>query len=112
MEEIIGRRIFLNIKRPKKQLIDQFRGIPSSNIGDVAERLFCTNSSLRPMNKAPMAGTAFTVKCPADDVPYGHGSGTAGSYPCGRWTGIYGTCFGRGNNDEVLQGARPGRCSC
>ena len=67
MEEIIGRRIFLNIKRPKKQLIDQFRGIPSSNIGDVAERLFCTNSSLRPMNKAPMAGTAFTVKCPAGD---------------------------------------------
>lgn len=67
MKEIVGRRVFLNIKRPKKELIDQFRGIPSSNIGDVTERLFCTNSSLRPMNKTPMAGVAFTVKCPAGD---------------------------------------------
>ena len=54
MKEIVGRRVFLNIKRPKKELIGQFRGIPSSNIGDVTERLFCTNSSLRPMNKTPI----------------------------------------------------------
>ena len=38
MEEIIGRRIFLNIKRPKKQLIDQFRGkadVLKSDINDI-----------------------------------------------------------------------------
>lgn len=63
----IGRRIYLNIKRPDPELVAQFRGIPSSNIGDTMERLSCTNASLRPLNNAVMAGVAFTVKCPAGD---------------------------------------------
>lgn len=67
MEHTIGRRIYLNIKRAPKDLVEQFKMIPSSNIGDVMERLSCTNSGIRPLNNAVMTGTAFTVKCPAGD---------------------------------------------
>lgn len=67
MKCTVGRRVFLNVDRPERQLVEQFRGIPSSNIGDVMQRLYCTNSSIKPLNQAPLLGVAFTVKCPAGD---------------------------------------------
>ena len=48
-------------------MVEKFRGIPSSNIGDVMGRLSCTNSEIYPLNSSLMVGTAFTVKCPAGD---------------------------------------------
>lgn len=63
----VGRRVFLNINRPDPELVEQFRGFPSSNIGDVMERLYCTSSDIKPLNDAPLLGVAFTVKCPSGD---------------------------------------------
>lgn len=37
----IGFRAFLNIERPQKELVDKFRGIPSSNIGDCVKKMNC-----------------------------------------------------------------------
>jgi RraA family protein len=63
----IGFRIFPDFKRPDKALIEQFAGIPSSNIGDCMERLYCMYGGLRPYNKKLLLGPAFTVKVPAGD---------------------------------------------
>lgn len=63
----VGKRVYLNINRPDPALVEKFRGIPSSNIGDMMGRLYCTNSSIKPLNKSPLLGVAFTVKCPAGD---------------------------------------------
>lgn len=67
MSNHIGRRVYLDHKRPAQELVEQFRGFPSSNIGDVMERLYCTNSDIKPLNDAPLLGIAFTVKCPSGD---------------------------------------------
>jgi len=63
----IGKRVFFNVERPAREIVDQFKNIPSSNLGDVMERLYCTDSSIFPLNDTPMLGVAFTVKCPAGD---------------------------------------------
>lgn len=67
MKRNVGRRVFLEIDRPDPELVEKFRGIPSSNIGDMMQRLYCTNGSIKPLNNAPLLGVAFTVKCPAGD---------------------------------------------
>lgn len=67
MKRNVGKRIFLGIQRPDPKLVEAFRGFPSSNIGDMMERLYCTNSAIKPLNKTPLLGVAFTVKCPAGD---------------------------------------------
>lgn len=66
-ETTIGKRVYLNFERPDKELVKQFAGIPSSNICDMMNRLYCTDGTIKPLNKAPLLGTAFTVKCPAGD---------------------------------------------
>lgn len=63
----IGKRIYLNINRPSKELIEAFRGIPASNIGDMMGRLYNTNGTIKPLNDSPLLGCAFTVKCPMGD---------------------------------------------
>ena len=67
MAQGIGFRVFQNIDRPSKEIIELFRDIPSSNIGDQMGRLYCSNSSLKAMNTAPLLGPAFTVKVPQGD---------------------------------------------
>lgn len=67
MSTHVGRRVFTQINRPDPQLVARFRGIPSSNIGDSMERLYCMNASIYPLNKVPLLGVAFTVKAPAGD---------------------------------------------
>lgn len=67
MKRNVGRRVFLGIDRPNPALVEKFRGIPSSNLGDMMQRLYCTNGSIRPLNNVPLLGVAFTVKCPAGD---------------------------------------------
>ena len=66
MENRIGCRI-LDCPRPASALIEGFRGLPSSNIGDQMWRLYNTNSTLKSFNKMPLCGPAFTVKDPQGD---------------------------------------------
>lgn len=63
----IGNRVFEDVRRPSKELIESFAGIPSSNIGDNCGRLYCTNGTIRPFNDKPLLGPAFTVKVPLGD---------------------------------------------
>ena len=72
MKNRIGCRI-LDCPRPDAALIEGFRGLPSSNIGDQMERLYNTNSSLKSLNHIPLRGPAFAVKVPQG--PYRNGPG-------------------------------------
>lgn len=70
----IGNRIYLNINRPDSELVEQFRDLPSSNVGDMMNRLYCMREYIRLMNPRPvhMLGTAFTVKAPDGDNVFIH----------------------------------------
>ena len=63
----IGFRAFTDFERPSQALIDAYRGIPSSNIGDCVKKLNCMFGGIRPFNHLPLVGTAFTVKVPSGD---------------------------------------------
>lgn len=71
----IGNRIFTDITRPDRKLVDQFRGLPSSNINDEMNRLYCMHDYIRLLNPAqakPLLGTAITVKAPIGDNLFFH----------------------------------------
>lgn len=63
----VGFRIYKNIERPSKESVERFRGIPTSNINDMMNRLYNTNGTIKPMNDVPMCGVAITVKAPLGD---------------------------------------------
>lgn len=63
----VGSRVFLDFERPNPELVEQFRNLPSSIVGDAMQRLYCTHNKLRPFNNVKLLGTAFTVKAPAGD---------------------------------------------
>lgn len=67
MPDGVGFRIFTSIKRPDRALVERFRNIPTSNINDMMNRLYCTNGSIRQMNHHNLLGTAITVKAPIGD---------------------------------------------
>ena len=67
MKDKIGFRIFKDFDRPAPELVEKFRGLPSSNIGDMVNRLSCMRSELKPFNNRPLLGVAFTVKASAGD---------------------------------------------
>lgn len=58
----VGFRIYTKIERPSKELIEGFRGVPVANIADNMYRHSCIDAKIRPMNKVPLLGPAFTVK--------------------------------------------------
>ena len=65
----INFRIYSKIDRPSKELVKSFAGIPVANIGDCMNRMSCIDSKIRPLNGAPLLGTAFTVKTrPGDNL--------------------------------------------
>lgn len=70
----VGNRIYLNINRPERCLVDGFREIPSSNVGDIMNRLYCMREYMKQMNpnSVNMLGTAFTVKVPDGDNAFIH----------------------------------------
>ena len=68
----IGSRIFTRINRPDRELVELFRGIPSSNINDEMNRLYCMHDYIHPLNDVPLLGTAFTVKTAIGDNLYIH----------------------------------------
>jgi RraA family protein len=63
----IGFRAFFHIQRPEMKLVEEFRGIPSSNIGDCVKRMNCMFGGIHPFNDKVLLGTAFTVKVPSGD---------------------------------------------
>jgi RraA family protein len=58
----VGFRIYTKIQRPSKELVEAFRGVPVANIADNMYRHSCIDAKIRPMNKVPLLGPAFTVK--------------------------------------------------
>lgn len=71
----IGNRIFTEIKRPSRELVEQFRGLPSSNINDEMNRLFCMHDYMKLLNPdtaVQLLGTAITVKAPIGDNLFFH----------------------------------------
>ena len=67
MKTDIGFRVFKEMKRPSKEVMEAFRGIPASNIGDQMGRIYCMNASIRSFNRTPLLGPACTVKVPQGD---------------------------------------------
>lgn len=67
MPNNVGFRIFTEIQRSDPELLERFRNIPTSNINDMMNRLYCMNGSIKRMNNHNMLGTAFTVKVPLGD---------------------------------------------
>lgn len=60
----VGFRQYNNIKRADSSLVELFRGIPTPNIDDNMNRMFSLRG-LKPYNKTPLLGTAFTVRVAA-----------------------------------------------
>ena len=68
-----GNKIIRNFQRPAPALVELFRGIPSSNIGDITYRLYNMQSDIKAYNpRIPLLGTAFTVKAPEGDNMFFH----------------------------------------
>ena len=71
----IGNRIFTKVKRVPRELVEKFKGIPSSNINDEMNRLFCMSDYmhlLNPRTAVQLLGTAITVKAPIGDNLFFH----------------------------------------
>ena len=63
----VGCKIIKTIERPDKSLVEAFKGMPVANIDDCMNRTAAVRSDICPLNKAPLLGTAFTVKVPEGD---------------------------------------------
>lgn len=71
----IGNRIFTQFERPDPKIVEMFRGLPSSNINDEMNRLFCMHDYIRRLNPSctkQLIGTAVTVKAPIGDNLFFH----------------------------------------
>lgn len=64
---MIGCSINTEFTRPSRDLVAAFQGIPVANIDDCMSRMAALCEEIHPFNKAPLLGTAFTVKVPAGD---------------------------------------------
>lgn len=64
------KNISANLKyaRPDRKLVEAFRGIPVANVDDCMDRTAAIDGSIRPLNKAELLGTAFTVRVPAGEI--------------------------------------------
>jgi RraA family protein len=63
----IGNRIFTKISRPDPAIVARFKGVPSSNVGDAMHRIGCMHARIKPYNKTPLLGTAYTVRTRSAD---------------------------------------------
>ena len=63
----VGCKIIKTIKRPDTELVEALKGMPVANIDDCMNRTAAVRSDICPLNKAPLLGTAFTVKVPEGD---------------------------------------------
>ena len=63
----IGNKIVYEINRPDKKLVELFREMPVANIDDNMGRIAAVDAAIRPMNRSPLLGTAFTILMPQGD---------------------------------------------
>ena len=63
----VGKRIYSNFTRPSRELVEQFRGLPTANIADCMGRISCIDTEICPLNHTPLLGAALTVKVPGGD---------------------------------------------
>ncbi|QJW45503.1 RraA family protein [bacterium BFN5] len=63
----IGCTIIQDFKRTEKRLVELFENLPVANIDDCMNRTAAVDPSIKPLNKSPLLGTAFTVKVPEGD---------------------------------------------
>lgn len=71
----IGNRIYTRVRRPAPEIVQMFQGLPSSNINDEINRLYCMHDYMRLLNPdtaRPLLGTAITVKAPIGDNLFFH----------------------------------------
>ena len=68
----VGLRIYQDIDRTSPAQMEQLRGAPASNVGDVMRRLYCMDASIRPFGVKQLLGPAFTVKVPLGDNLFIH----------------------------------------
>ena len=68
----VGCRIYTEIPRPSKELVEQFRGLPVANIGDNMNRIYCVDAAIKSLNKRPLLGVAFTIHAPSGDNLFLH----------------------------------------
>lgn len=63
----VGCKIVSDFQRPDRALVELFRDLPVANIDDCMNRTAAVDGTIRPVNKAKLLGTAFTVKVPEGD---------------------------------------------
>lgn len=63
----IGYRVFEDIERPSKELIQGFAGMQAANVGDCMNKMAAIDASIQKVNKQNLLGQAFTVKVPSGD---------------------------------------------
>ena len=63
----VGFRVFTKIHRPDPALVEGFKGLPAANIADVMNRFCCVDASIKPFNKKPLLGVAYTVRARIGD---------------------------------------------
>lgn len=71
----IGNRIYTKVERPAPEVVEMFRDLPSSNINDEMNRLYCMHDYMKLLNPdtaKPLLGTAITVKAPIGDNLFFH----------------------------------------
>ena len=56
----VGKRIYSNFTRPSRELVEQFRGLPTANIADCMGRISCIDTEICPLNHTPLLGAALT----------------------------------------------------
>ena len=63
----VGCKIIRDFQRPDPELVELFRGLPVANIDDNMERTAAVESSIVPIGKGQLLGTAFTVQVAQGD---------------------------------------------
>lgn len=63
----VGCRIRRDFPRPDRALVEAFRSLPVANLDDCMGRIAAVDAGLKNVNKTPLLGVAFTVRCPAGD---------------------------------------------
>lgn len=63
----VGFRVTPTFERPDAALIDRFRGLATSVIGDAMHRTAALSHRLVPFNSSPLVGPAYTVRVPEGD---------------------------------------------
>lgn len=67
MAGVTGFRAFTKVDRAETELVELFRDIPVCNIVDCMNKLAAVQSTIKPLNRVKVLGTAITVKAPIGD---------------------------------------------